>query len=74
MLRSLDGDRHERRMMSFSIEPCVGALPTHFGMTPGDIEPLLGPPMDVVADSFGNKCEPREHFWLGFSADDNTLM
>ena len=60
-------------MIQFTIEPFVGPLPLRFGMTPEQVEGILGPPDSIRTSYFGTRIEQRPHFGLGFSKDDATL-
>lgn len=60
-------------MTSFAIEPDVGPLPLRFGMTPFEVEQIVGKPLQVLNSYFGDRGEARAGFQLGFSQPDQHL-
>lgn len=62
------------RMITFTVEPFVGPLPLQFGMTPTEVEAILGPPDRVFPDHFGNMSESRKHLSIGYSAATGLLI
>src|SRR5271156_2531399 len=56
-------------MHSFTFDPHVGPLPLRFGMTPAQVEHILGPPDRVYTDYFGDRDERRQSANIGYAAD-----
>lgn len=61
-------------MTVFNFEPFVGPLPLRFGMTPKEVETLVGRPDSVASDPFGNPTESRLGYWLGYDANSGELV
>src|SRR5438874_1892955 len=61
-------------MITFTIEPLVGPSPLRFGMTPAQVEVILGPPDKVFPSHSGNRTEIRKNVNLGYSASEARLV
>jgi hypothetical protein len=61
-------------MIAFTIEPNIGPLPLRFGMTPKDVEAILGAPDEVSSSHFGSRAEQRKNLSLGYSKKDEKLI
>lgn len=61
-------------MTTFTIESYIGAIPLRFGMSPNEVEAILGPSVEELPNAFGNRSELREGLTLGYDSKDNTLV
>ena len=63
----------EKLIMTFDLKPFVGAGPVAFGMSPAEVDSLLGPPSRVLKNREGDRQEYREGLILTYAQADDGL-
>lgn len=61
-------------MVSFTIEPYIGAIPLRFGMSPADVKVILGPPDELIPHPLGSRSELRKYLSLGYDSTGSSLI
>lgn len=61
-------------MTKFEVAPFIGPLPLRFGMSPGDVASILGPPKASSIDFLGDREEERDGLNLGYARGTDQLQ